>query len=218
MSQRCVGHWGRVAGVAIVLTFAGMVPSAHAAFHLWQMKEVFSNASGSVQFIEMFDQNSFENSVGGFTVTSNSDGVIKTFTFPSSLVGETMNHHMLIATSNFAALSGAPTPDFTFAGGGAPTPFFNPSATNIAITFSGSGDALNFTGASLPKDGIHSLTDAGLPGAQNLISGTNSPTNFGGQSGSINVSPEPGAAILVGLPLLNLFGRRRRTSGDPAVR
>ena len=37
---------------------------ALAAFHLWQVKEVFSNSDGSVQFIEMFD------SFGGANVTS----------------------------------------------------------------------------------------------------------------------------------------------------
>src|SRR4051794_38189112 len=34
-------------------SLAGTTPSANAAFHLWQVKEVFSNASGSVQFVEM---------------------------------------------------------------------------------------------------------------------------------------------------------------------
>jgi hypothetical protein len=53
-----------------------------------------------------------------------------------------------------------------------------------------------FTGASLPKNGINSLTDAGAigfpPGTPNISSGVNSPTNLLGEAGSVNLStPSP---------------------------
>jgi hypothetical protein len=52
---------------------------------------------------------------------------------------------------------------------------------------------MTFTGASLPKDGVHSLTDAGAvgfpPGTPSISSGVNSPTNLLGNSGSVNVPP-----------------------------
>src|SRR5262249_34823372 len=73
--------------------------------------------------------------------------------------------------------------------------FFNPNATNLTFTFNGSNDSMTFAGASLPKDGIHSLTDAGAfgtpPGTPNISSGVNSPTNLAGNSGSVNAAPEP---------------------------
>jgi len=49
------------------------------------VKEVFTNASGSVQFVEMFDSFGGETLTNGFALTANSDGNIKTFTFPGNL-------------------------------------------------------------------------------------------------------------------------------------
>lgn len=211
MPSRSVRQHGRLIGLALLCLFAAPAPSARAAFHFWQAHEIFTNSSGSVQFVELHDNFGGENSVSGFSITSNSDGVIKTFTFPSDLSSDTTNHDLLIASTGFGALPGGVTPNFTFAQGGAPVPFFNPNANNITITFTGSGDSITFSGASLPKDGIHSLTDTNLYGAQNLVSGTNSPTNLIGQSGSVNLAPEPGAAAaLLGLPLFTLLRRRGR--------
>ncbi len=210
MSSRSVRHLRRLTGLVLLWLFAAATPSAWAGFHLWQAQEVFSNSSGSVQFIELRDNFSGENFVNGFTLTANSDGVIKTFTFPADLNGETSFHSLLIASSNFATFAGSVTPDFTLEQGGATLPFFNPNATNITITFTGSGDSLSFTGASLPKDGVNSLNDINLYGPQNLVPFKNSPTNFSGQSGSVNI-PEPGAAVtLLSLPLFALFRRRGR--------
>lgn len=211
--SRCVRTTRRAAvGLTVMLLTAGLTQSANAAFHLWQMKEVFTNADGSVQFIEMFDSFGGEVFMSGFTVTANSDGNIKTFTFPGNLAHDTPGH-LLIATTGFGSLPGAVTPDFTFSQGGVSGNFFNPNATNLTFTFSGSGDSMTFAGALLPKDGIHSLTDSGAvgfpPGVPNITSGVNSPTNLAGNSGSVNV-PEPmtGLVPLIALPLLRL--RRRR--------
>jgi hypothetical protein len=122
---------------------------------------------------------------------------------------------MLIATSGFGSLPGGVTPDFAFNQGGVSGMFFNPNATNLSFTYSGSGDSMSFTGASLPKDGIHSLTDAGAvgfpPGTPNISSGTNSPTNLGGSSGSVNLAPEP-ATIFYALCGLAPFALRRWVS------
>jgi hypothetical protein len=198
--------------VALFAMLAVALPSAKAGFHLWQIKEAYSNADGSVQFIEMFDSFSTENSVFGFKLSSNSDGVVKEFVFPASLIGETLDHHLLIATPGFGSLPGAVTPDFTFDQGGVSGPFFNPNAANIQFSFEGSGDTMAFTGASLPKNGINSLTDAGAvgfpPGTPNISSGVNSPTNFGGASGSI--TPEPTTGVLLALGVIGLRCVRRR--------
>jgi hypothetical protein len=201
-------------GLTMVLLFAGMTQPASAAFHLWQMKEVFTNSSGSVQFIELFDSFSGETFTSGFSVSADSDGNIKTFTFPSNLPQNTPGS-LLIATTGFDSLPGGVTPDFTFAQGGVSGTFFNPNATNLTFTYSGSGDSMAFSGASLPKNGINSLTDAGAvgfpPGTPNISSGVNSPTNQLGNSGSVNVSPEPvtGLIPLIAFPILRLRRRRR---------
>src|SRR5262245_55277934 len=122
--------------------------SAHAAVHLWQIKEVFTNASGSVQFIELFDTSGGEYFTDFTTLTANSDGNIKTFDFPSDIPGtkDTFNGHLLIATAGFGALPGGVAPDFTFDQSDVPFtgPFFNPNAANVTITFSGSGSTRSF--------------------------------------------------------------------------
>jgi hypothetical protein len=182
---------------ALILVLAGDLSTSHAAVHLWQVREAFTNADGSVQFIEMFDANFNEHFTAFTTLTANSDGNIKTFTFPSN--SSATPGAMLIATSGFGSLTGGVTPDFTFSQSTTPFtgPFFNPNATNITITFSANGDSISFTGASLPKDGIHSLTDANAFGLfpefeTNLGSTDNSPTNLAGASGSVNLStPSP---------------------------
>jgi serralysin len=180
-----------VAGLILCISLAGPKPCAKAGFHLWQVKEVFTNASGSVQFVEMFDSFGGEIFTSGFTLSANSDGNIKTFTFPGNLPTNTPGS-LLIATTGFGSLSGGVTPDFTFSQGGVSGTFFNPNATNLTFTFSGNSDSMAFTGASLPKNGINSLTDAGAvgfpPGTPNISSGVNSPTNLLGSLGGINVS------------------------------
>jgi hypothetical protein len=186
-------HFLWTTAIAICVVLGDMQPSAQAAFHLWNVKEVFSNADGSVQFIEMFDNSGFETAVSGLKLRSNSDGVTKEFTFPANLVNNTPGH-MLIATTGFGSLTGGVTPTFTFdqSSTALSLPFFNPNATNITFTFTGSSDTMTLTGASLPKDGIRSLTDANANGFPNLTSnnsaGTNSPTNLLGASGGINLS------------------------------
>jgi hypothetical protein len=184
--------------LVIVALLAGATPTVNAAFHLWQVKEVFTNVSGSVQFVEMFDSFSGETLVNGATLTANSDGNIKTFKFPGNLSNPTPGS-LLIATTGFGSLPGGVTPDFTFDQSTTPFTgsFFNPNATSITFTYSGiPPDSMTITGTALPKDGIRSLTDAGAvgspPGTPNISSGTNSPTNLLGNSGSVNLSaPSP---------------------------
>jgi hypothetical protein len=91
--------------------------------------------------------------------------------------------------------------------------FFNPQCDESILYFSGSGDPFIY-GASLPKNGINSLTDAAtgfIPDAANISSGVNSPTNLAGNSGSVNLAvPEPiaGMLLLMAVPVISM--RRRR--------
>jgi len=201
------------AGLALCISLCGSQRTAHAAFHFWNVKEVFTNASGSVQFVEMFDNVGGETAVNGFSLTANSDGNIKTFTFPTNLSLNTPGH-LLIATTGFGSLPGGVTPDFTFSQGGVSGTFFNPNATNLSFSFNGSGDSMSFTGASLPKDGVNALTDAnasvGPTPVTNLSAGTNSPTNLAGNSGSVNLAPEPATLIFTLAAVVSLFAMRSR--------
>lgn len=157
---------------------------AHASFHLWQVKEVFSNADGSIQYIELYTTSAFEKFLSGHTLTVN-DGTDHVFTFPTDLSVSTQNKHLLIATPGFKNLQNAPTPDYTLPCG----PFFDPNATTITINFAGY-DTESFAGSALPKDGINSLTDSvlGTSGSASFSSGMNSPTNISGVTGPITLT------------------------------
>jgi hypothetical protein len=157
---------------------------ARAAFHLWQVKEVFSNADGTVQFVELFDNFNNEHFVSGHQVRSTADGVNTTFTIPSNLPNppQSAGRHMLLATPGFAAYAGV-TPDYTL-----PANFINLAATNYTISFVGV-DSFNYTAALLPDDGVSSITDTNLYGVATLSTGLNSPTNFQNQVGFV---PGPG--------------------------
>ena len=157
-----------VASVACVSALLAAT-SAQATFHLWDIVEAFSNADGSVQFVEMFDVSNFENAVGGMQLKSNAN----TFTIPANLpTTATANHHLLFATADFDALTGGVTPDYTI-----PANFFDPA-----------GDTLNFASvsnvpfASAPTDGIMSIV---FPAGTTAV---NSPTNFAGMAGSVDLS------------------------------
>jgi serralysin len=176
---------------------------ATAAFHLWQIQEVFTNANGTVQFIEMRDTSPGETSTSGFKLSANSSGSIQTFTL-TNLTKPTPGS-LLFATSGFGSLPGGVTPDFTI-----PSSFFNPNAASIGISFDGSGDSITFPGSSLPHDGLHSLSDTNIYGVPNLVSGTNSPTNLSGSSGSV-VVPEP-MAFCGWLTTAILLASRRRVA------
>src|SRR5829696_8128297 len=113
----------KVLSLAAALVTLVIATPAQAGFHLWSLTEVYSDSSGSLQFIEMFD------SFGGQPFTSGqqiqvTDGVTThSFTVPSDLVGSTFGRALLFGTAGIQA-AGAPAPDFIipnnflFTGGG----------------------------------------------------------------------------------------------------
>jgi hypothetical protein len=164
---------------ALVLAEATARP-AQAFFHLWRFTEVFSTADGNVQFIELAVSNNGENFAQGATITSASTG--RVFTFPENLVGNTANKRLLIATSGFGALAGAVTPDYTLPS----TDFFNPAGDTLTLFLGFNIDSRTY--ASVPTDGV---TSRHFP--SNTLA-ANSPTNYLGNAGSVNVVPPAPAA------------------------
>ena len=177
--------------LAAVLILA-LAANSEASFHLWDINEVYTNHDGTVQFIELQAPLTApgENLLAGHTLraTSTVAGTPTDVTFNftgANPSGSTADKHILIATATFAALAGSVTPDYATL----PANFFNPNADSILFDFAESADTVTIPGSSIPKDGLMSLTDSNLFGIANFVSGTNSPTNFAGQSGSINVPP-----------------------------
>ena len=153
------------------------------SFHLYDINEIFTNADGSIQFIELrVGGSNFESFWQGKTLTATQGGQTHTFTFPTDLPStQTANTSVLVATQGFANL-GLVTPDFIVPNG---------------FLFQGSGQ-VNFAGvdilnySNLPNNGSLSV---GVGGG----TAVNSPTNFAGQTGTVNITPT-GPNVINGTP------------------
>jgi len=187
------------------LAFAPVDASAFA--HDWHFTEIYSNADGSVQFIELSTQSSGEGLLSLAILSETSFGHA---TLPGQdLALDTAGHSLLFATPGFAALPGAVQPDFVI-----PPGFFNRNGdtlqwlTSTGDIYGGGAtlwDTLSFAAGELPSNGSPSLNRS-LGSATQFVA-ANSPTNFAGQTGSL--VPEPTAAALVLLGIIGLaMGRR----------
>jgi hypothetical protein len=148
---------------------------AYGGAHTWDVNEVFSNADGTVQFVELREANGTpgEVNLAGRPVTSDALGT--TFVIPSNVAPPSTNKHLLLATAAFAALPGAPTPDHIIPAGS--VPFFSISGDTVRYN---PYDAFVFP--AVPTDGINSRNRTGTAVRPN------SPTNYAGQTGSVDAS------------------------------
>jgi len=179
--------------------------AASATFHLWDITEVYSNADGSVQFIELSTGMNNQDELIDHTLVSG----LATFTFPTDLDpdemgngnGATANQHMLVATPAFASQPGAVTPDFVL---DAPE-FFD--FVEDSLDFAGF-NTFEWASGELPTSGIDSLHE---PFGSNVRTvAINSPTNFAGEAGEL---PEPSGALMLGVGAC-VLALLRRVSGQ----
>ncbi len=197
--------------LASLFGFILAATSAQASFHLWQITQLYSDPTGTVQFIELTNGNfDGENLLMGHTITSNTNS----YTFPSNLPFNTANHHCLIATPGYVAITGAPAPDYVLSTNN----FF--SVTSDTINYAGV-NMLTFTAGQLPTDGVNSLNRA--YNSTTLFVAPNSPTNFAGDTGSVSPPPPQSAfsrkvhggagTFDVALPLTGNVGVECRSGG-----
>lgn len=189
-------------GIATLALLLGLSVPAHATFHFYKIDQIYSNADGSVQFINFFDS-FFNDQDDLFTsqakLTVEQGGTTHTYLFPNNLPSiKTANTHFLVATAGYAATPGTVTADyivpnnFLFTDGGTIT-FFS--------DFTGEfGDQLTY--GALPSDGTHSITRTGT--LRNNLA-----INFAGDSGAIPV-PEPTNLALLGAGLALVFAQAHR--------
>jgi hypothetical protein len=173
------------------------------------VSEVYSNADGSVQFVELLTSGSGEVALSLAALDSNEDTVQG---FPN-LAGNTTNRRVLIATEGFGALPGGVEPDIVL-----PVNFFDLEGDTLvfrAVNLTETWDTWSFP--AVPVDGTLSL-HRDSPGAvdppQTFSVSANSPTNYAGDVGSV-VVPEPRADALRVLAVATILalarGRRRAT-------
>lgn len=184
----------RLMAVATLFTAAITGLPALGGGHTWRVNEIFSNADGTIQFVELRESQgtNLERATGGHVVSS--IATAKTFTITSNVTGPTANKCLLIATAAFAALPGAPTPDYTIPAGSLPF-FFSIAGDTIRYSTYDESPGFVFSAGQLPTDGVSSLnrvcTFPDCPTVPTV--GTNSPRNYAGVTGSVDASAPPPA-------------------------
>ena len=185
-AKRCIGLLS-----ALLLGFG---TAADASFHLMRINEVYSNADGTVQFIEITAYSGGQQFIGGQAITTMQGTQTKSFTFPSNLPGDTAMstndpydpynpyggsmgmieyRSFLIGTQGFKARSPI-APDFIVPNGFVPL-------TNGTINYAGL-DVMRY--AALPTDGSKSMEPNGA-------TPVNSPKNFAGQMATLSLVAAP---------------------------
>lgn len=193
-------------GLIGLLGAVAVAPTARAAFHLYDVKDVFSNADGTVQFVELFTSANGQQFLNGHTIVASQAASTNTFNFGGTGPSLTASTHLLVATAGFQAACGI-APDFVMADGF----LFDPDGS---VNFAEGTDVVSY--ASLPLDGETSLD---YPGE---VAGTNSPTNHAGNTCTLAAAlPVPSmtpwglalVVVLLGLAGVALRGRARVTIG-----
>jgi hypothetical protein len=165
---------------------------AVAGSHTWEVWEIFSNADGTVQFVELKETHNDQSEwlLHFHQVTGGPSGG-NSYQILHDVSGNTAGRYYLLATAGFQALPGAPTPDEII-----PSNFIR-IAQDGAMSYSGSyiGQP-TWTPGTLPTDGIHSYTRT-VPGGA-LSVAVNSPENYANVTGSVDASlPPPGVPNLL---------------------
>jgi hypothetical protein len=162
--------WKQLRAVLVAAAMLSYAAGATASIHNWDVVEVFSNANGTIQYVELFEFGDVGNevNVGNGSLSSN----LHSFSWTNGAVtGNTIDRSYLIATAAFAALPGAPVPDVIIPAD--KVPFF--SKAGDTFTF-GNGDALTF--GPVPINGSDSLDEGTGVGA-------NTPKNYDTVEGNV---------------------------------
>ncbi|HEX6138768.1 MAG TPA: hypothetical protein VF059_14030 [Casimicrobiaceae bacterium] len=159
--------------------FAVFIAPAHAAFHLFRIDQVYSNADGSVQYVvmrEVTGSNGENFWAGQRLETTSLSGAKQQFVFPSNLPSSaTASRSVLIGTSGLAAL-GVIALDYTI-----PSAFIPIGGGKL--DYASGVDEITLP--ALPTDGATAIDRNGNP-----VPAT--PKNFAGATVTLNPSPPAG--------------------------
>src|SRR4051812_41454815 len=99
--------------LTLALACALSAGSASAAFHFWNIQEVYTNASGTLQYIEFVALGGGQQFVNGQQISVSNVGASQTntFTLTASLPLDSAGHTFQIGTAGLQA-AGGPVPDF----------------------------------------------------------------------------------------------------------
>lgn len=195
MRNRGQGGGLAITLAALALAVAGSATAAHAGAHSWRVSELFSNADGTIWFVELWEYagGMSEPGIGGANIVS-----IDTSNFidiANNVAGDTSNKFVLFGNAAFAALPGSPPLDQEVPGNA----FFSFAAgERLRYSFSGMTFDLVIPAGGLPTDGINSYQlDVGVA--------PNTPTNYADETGSVDASGGGGSGE-VELTMTNIAG------------
>ncbi len=171
-----------VTGGCAVFALVALIGSpAGAASHSWRVNEVFSNADGTIQFIELKECCGFaaENAVGLKRIVSQATGNV--YVIPGNVAGSTAAKSLLFATAGYAALGG-PQPDFPL--NPLPDGFFDVTGDTVRYGINPPANQYSFFNfGAVPTDGCNSMNSTGPAVA------TNTPKNFSNATGTVFAEP-----------------------------
>lgn len=155
-------------------------PCAHGSAHTWVINELFSNADGTVQFVELFELNGVasELAVDGLDLRSVFHST-NTITLLHTIEAPTTNKYLLGGTAAFASLPGSPDLDFTI-----PDRFLNRTGADTITYGPVPYDTFSYGAGQLPTNGINARRRGGT-------TGQNTPRNYAGVEGFVDASPVP---------------------------
>lgn len=178
---------------ASLLAFVFAVTAPAAAFagsHMWRFSEFYSSPDRSVQFIEMkeISGSSTERNIDEHWFKTDAYNQDESELLGDELHGDTAFKKFLVGTPSYAALPGVPQPDYFIPDGA-----IDPDGDTVVWWFY---QTIAIPPATMPSDGVHSIVVVGAQPAdpQNPVYSVevNSPTNFAGETGSVDLG---GAAI-----------------------
>jgi hypothetical protein len=197
-------HGSRITALAAGIVALLAAAPARATFHEWQIEQIFSNADGTIQYVEFKTGAPGQNFLTGHVLDSDQGAtVLDAFTFPSDLdhLVSTAGRSFLAATPAFAAAAGI-QPDYDQL----PAGFIHIGTTDTILIVGSITTPFTFAPPALPTDGVHALdASAGFP----AVVADNTPTNFAGETGHIVPEPDASALAAAALGALALLARRR---------
>ncbi len=159
------------AAISVALFLVISSPPTFAEFHLWTINEVFSDADGTLQFIELTTTADGQDALGGHSLVSiDANQNQKTLNFLTDLSGTTTNKTVLIATEAFTTLTGL-SADYIIGNNFIPI-------TGGSLNFAEGTSLFEFTQPMLPLNGVQSIDGIAQPQ-------TATPTNFLGLSATL---------------------------------